>query len=171
MTRRAWLAALLFLPVVSLPARDLRVEPDQQNVTSDRLFGRWEWDPVVGERMGLPESRLVLEFAAAPGDFLARLPGAISGKLKDLRFFECGVVTFEERGKVTFSGPYVLTELHGNPHLIRFRERDGVEFGDAESCNLFVAPGKEAKDDLLLLGADFDDEPFRPFRRVRDEKE
>lgn len=161
------LAATAFAGAAAL-AFQLAVEPDQNNVSAGRLFGHWEADPVVAERMGLPPSSETLEFAPDES-FLASIPAEMAEALAKLRVFESGIVTIRREGRLTSSGPYILTTVSGNPHLVMFRDRDGEALADAESSNVFVAPGKTREQDLLLLGGDFNNEPFRAFRRVKSE--
>lgn len=161
------LALVLLAPLGLALTLQLRVEPDQNNVTAGRLVGTWESDPVVAERMGLKGDGQQLEFRAA-GDFLDKVPAKIAEAIKDMRIYESGTVVLRAGDKTRWTRPYLLTNISGNPHLLMFRARDGEPLGDVESFNLFVAQGKEQADDLLLVGGDFNNEPFRPFRRVEE---
>ncbi len=159
------LLLVLLAPVCLALALDLRVEPDASNVTAGRLEGLWESDSAVAERMGLKPDTSTLEFL--PGaEFLAQIPAKFVEALAEFHLYESGTLISRAEGKVQWSRPYLLTIIHGNPHVLMFRARDGDPLGDVESANVFVAPGKEHANDLLLLGGDFSNQPFRPYRRV-----
>lgn len=163
------LLLVLLAPLGFALVLELRVEPDSNNVTAGRLLGTWTSDPVVAERMGQKASEESFEFRAAD-DFLDKVPAKFVEHLKDLQIYESGVVVHRQGTQVRWTSPYLLVSMSGNPHLLTFRERGGDPLGDIESCNLFVAQGKERKQDLLLVGADFNNEPFRPFRRAELDK-
>ncbi|MFT4541719.1 MAG: hypothetical protein ACI841_005014 [Planctomycetota bacterium] len=164
-SRSLLISLLLSTPVALAIGFDFRVEPDQNNVTAGRLYGNWEADPVVSERLGTKLPKDTIEFTEDQS-FLAELPAQYEKFLKDKQIFESGVVTWRRDGRVVRGGPYILITHSGNPHLVYFRDRDGVAMGDAESANIFVGQGKERQQDLLLLGGDFNNEAFRAYRRV-----
>lgn len=66
--------------------------------------------------------------------------------------------------------PFILATFHGNPHIFYFRERGGDPFGDSESFNVMLAPAKDRKNDLLFIGGDFNNQPFRAYARADSEK-
>lgn len=146
---------------------DLRVEPDENNIASERLAGRWEMDAELCKRLGVKHGDTRIEFAV-DDSFLPLLPNKYDEFFSKKPIFEAGRVTWTEGGTPR-SYPYLLTEHAGNPHLFTFRERNGETMGDAESCMLSVIPAKEHGQDLLFLGGDFDNEAFRPFRRTKTE--
>jgi hypothetical protein len=164
------LHAILTVPVLALasvalaPTGEVRVEPDQNNVTAGRLVGTWEADPLVAKRMGCKPSADSFEFGAGD-EFLSRIPAKYDEVLAKLRFYESGQLIIRREGRVKGTHPYLLSVIAGNPHLLIFRERDGDPLGDIESMNLFVAPGKNRTGDILLMGGDFNNQPFKAFRR------
>lgn len=159
------LLLVLLAPVCLALALDLRIEPNSENVTAGRLLGLWESDASVAERMGLKPSTQSIEFLAGT-DFLAQVPAEFAEALGEFHLYESGTLIYRRDGKVESSHPYLLTTVQGNPHIMLFRARNGDPLGDIESANVFVAPGKERANDLLLLGGDFNNQPFHPYRRV-----
>jgi hypothetical protein len=157
------LALALLTPIGFALALGVHVEPDENNVTQDRLEGVWVVDAELRERMGVKVDDVEVEFIA-DDSFLADIPAKYDAFLKEKQVFEAGRVVWRKNGRPS-SYPYLLTTHAGNPHLITFREKDGDPFGDGESCNLVVVPAKESKDDLLFVGGDFDNESFRAFHR------
>lgn len=152
--------------LLAVPALDLTLQPDENNLAEGRLEGVWEYDPVVSERLGTSSHReMTLEFRADAA-VLQSLPGMWDRQLADWTLFEAGHMTIRSQGVIEAAAPYLLTSLAGNPHIVTFRERDGEPLTDAESFNFLLAPGKESPQDLLMLGGDFDNEPFRAMRRV-----
>ena len=67
--------------------------------------------------------------------------------------------------------PFLLIAVHGNPHVLYFRERDGDPMGDGESFNLVLAPAREPASDLLFIGGDFNNQPFAAYDRQADAPE
>lgn len=152
--------------LLAVPTVELSLEPEENNLAQGRLNGTWEFAPVVSEKLGATSHEgTTLEFRE-DATVLASLPGMWDRPLADFVLYEAGHYTYRDEGEVRFSGPYVLTNAAGNPHLITFRAANGEPLTDAESNNLLVAPGKEASQDLLFLGGDFDNEPLRAFRRA-----
>ena len=64
--------------------------------------------------------------------------------------------------------PFILTEFFGNPYLIYFRSKGNDPMGDTESFNLILAPAADPRNDLLFIGGDFNNQPFRAFMRVEE---
>lgn len=164
MITKSLLPLALLAPVGLALALDLRVEPDEGNVTAGRLEGHWVSDAPLSERLGVTASSTQVEFVV-DDSFLESLPDKAVEALKKKQVFEAGRVTWREgTGPRTF--PYLLVNHSGNPVLLTFRERFGEPLADIESANLMVIPGKEHAKDLLFIGGDFDNQAFKPFRRV-----
>ncbi len=138
----------------------LQVQPDPENVVASRLAGTWRADAALGERLGKKARVDLLVFQVDP-QVAARIPAKFHEPLQKMRIFLAGTMTL--RGK---EHPFLLTETHGNPHLIWFRERGGDPMGDAESFNLMLAPGATPEQDLLFVGGDFNNQPFAPYGRA-----
>lgn len=163
------LCALTLLAPIGLAVAlgGIHVEPDEENVIQDRLAGVWVVDSELRARMGVSVDKVELEFVVDPS-FLADLPEKYDEFLGVKPVYEAGRMVRRRNGRPQ-SFPYLLTTLHGNPHLVWFRERDGDPFGDAESCNLSLVPGKDRVQDLLFMGGDFDGVAFRAFHRKPEE--
>jgi hypothetical protein len=164
--------SLLIVTILGFSA-ELAVEPDEENVVASRLLGTWIPDNALGARLGTRAGFSQVRFDR--DDSVAKLVSAKHGEaLRDHQVFLAGNARFEAEGMEEV-WPFVLISLHGNPHLMLFQERGGDPVGDSESCNLFVVPAKEQANDLLLIGGDFNNGPFRAFRRkpelpVKDEE-
>lgn len=141
----------------------LRLRPDPENVVASRLEGIWEPDPALGERLG-SSAGSTLEFRADPA-ILERVPAKFFEPLGELQIFFAGILT-QRRGESVSHRPMLLLSMHGNPHVISFRERDGDPMGDAESFNLAVIPAEQRANDLLFVGGDFNNQPFSAFKRA-----
>lgn len=160
------LAVGALVPVSLVLMLQVHIEPDQNNVTAGRLSGVWQSDPVVSTRMGLKGSQETIEFYAED-NFLTSVPDSVTKELNKHRIFETGMMVTRQDGKLISSAPYLLTSVSGNPHLLKLRAENGVPLAGIESANIFVAPGRERHQDLLLLGGDVNNEAFRSFRRTR----
>ncbi len=99
---------------------------------------------------------------------LEQIPKKYHDFLKDKIIYSVGYITLKSETKVfTENKPYLLTVIHGNPHIVWFRERDGDPLGDSESFNVFIAIGEAPVDDLFYVGGDFNNQPFFRFTRVK----
>ncbi len=160
--------ALALAPLLALasPLQDgtFRVEPDQQNVVASRLEGAWVPDAVVGERLGTEAHFARIEFESDPS-IVARIPEKYSEFLAEKQLFQAGMMTMRRRDKLQ-KHAFLLIVHSGNPHVVFFRERDGDPFGDGESFNVALTPGKEKKNDLLFVGGDHNNQPFDAYRRA-----
>ncbi len=148
----------------------VHVEPDQFNLSADRLNGVWVTDSAVSVRMGFPEAQETLEFRKDES-FLRSIPESLSSQLQQERIYESGILVSRKDGAFVFSAPYLLTSKSGNSHLLLLHESNGVPLSGVKSANLFVAPGRERHQDLLLMGGDSEDGALRPFRRSHSEGE
>ncbi len=144
------------------------VEPDQSNVTAGRLAGTWEADPVVSQRLGGAASDRTLVFKK-DSSFLGAIPATLAEELRGGPIFESGLVTIREEGQALFNGPYLLTVQSGNPRLLLLHEQDGQPLAGYEAANVFVAPGEQRHNDLLLFGETGSEGGFRSFRRVAED--
>jgi hypothetical protein len=154
---------LLLLVLPPSPPDDVKVVRDKNNVLSSRIEGRWEADPTLWERMQ-PHGKATATFAfRTDATVIERLPGWFREKAAELVVYAAGVATID--GK---EYPCVVTSSLGNPTLVYFRERDGDPMGDGESNLAMLAPARDTAQDVLFLGGDFNNEPFRPFRRVKE---
>ncbi len=159
------LAALLcLLPLATPFAPQARVQPSTNHVIAPRLAGVWEADVELRERLGASAWLERLEFV--PDErVLATIPASLLEPLANERIYQAGTVTMVERGK-TSSYAYLLVTYEGNPMVILPRSREGGALDDLESGLLNVVPGKSAAQDLLFLGGDFANKPFRAFHRA-----
>jgi hypothetical protein len=145
----------------------LKVEPNQENVVASRLAGTWEADPALTLRLRGHELRgaekVRVTFEADPA-VAGSVPGRYAAFFKDRPIYLAGRMK-----RIAAAGPgvnpFVLTVLHGNPHLVYFRERDGDPLGDAESFNVMLARAARPEQDLLFIGGDFNNQPFTAYRR------
>jgi hypothetical protein len=169
MKLKALLALALLAPVGLALTLGVRIEPDENNVTAGRLEGTWEPDPEVCKRLGVKDHGVRIEFTQ-DDSFLDAIPEEVQEAIEDFPMYESGRVIYH-RPSGPQSFPYLLTNLAGNPHLIMFRERDGVALGDIESMNLMVIPGKTSSEDILFTGGDFNNEPFKAYRRELPDEE
>ncbi len=159
---------------VKVPARDT-----EQNVTATILQGVWEVDHDLNQSLGLGGSSpasLSFSFAegAVPDEVLeARNRDlAAAGKALTVPIYAMGMLVIERNG-TPHSFPFILSTIHGNPHVVYFRERNGDPFGDSES---FIVMGIRTSEedgpgpnDRLFIGGDFNNEPLRAYRRLADE--
>jgi len=148
---------------------ELRVQPDKENVVASRLEGTWRPHVALTQRLaGRPpkaageEPTGTIRFQSDP-DVAADIPAKYRQFLADQTIFLAGRMT--ARGKVH---PFLLIAIHGNPHVLYFRGRDGDPMGDGESFNLILAPAREPASDLLFIGGDFNNQPFAAYERQPD---
>jgi hypothetical protein len=155
---------LCCLPLAAPFAPQARVQPSKNHVIAPRLAGVWEADPALREQLGASARTERVEFV--PDErVLATIPAALLEPLANERIFQAGTLTMLESGK-TVSYPYLLVAHEGNPLVVLARSSAGGALDDLESSLLSVVPGKSAAQDLLFLGGDFANEPFRPFHRA-----
>jgi hypothetical protein len=142
----------------------------EQNVVASRLAGSWKVEPALSERL--------TGRATAVGGSLVFVADDEVKKKIPARFMDAAKkegITIEVRlaGYLEMRGakqPFILTTVEGNPHVFYFRERGGDPFGDSESFNVMLAPAKDRKNDLLFIGGDFNNQPFRAYERADFEK-
>jgi len=142
----------------------------EQNVVASRLAGSWTIETTLNERLTgkLTGARTTLVVSVDPA-VEKKIPARFMKELKD----ELPETQIYLAGNIEIDGakhPFILTAIHGNPHLFYFRERGGDPFGDSESFNLALAPSHNNDNDLLFVGGDFNNQPFRAYSRVAIEK-
>lgn len=162
--KQSFAALLCVLPLAVPLALQARVQPSKNHVIAPRLAGVWEADAELRARLGASEWLERLEFVVDER-VLATIPATLLEYLGNERIYQAGTVTMVERGKAS-SYPYLLVTREGNPMVVVARSREGGALDDLESSLLNVVPGKGAAQDLLFLGGDFANEPFRPFHRA-----
>jgi hypothetical protein len=155
--------AMVLLGAAQEPGIDLDLK-NTKNMLAARLEGTWKPRPDLNRRLTGDESRagelvVVFDAKAVPEPVLRKFGARAKVKLT---VYAIGRITLRSQER-----PFLLTALHGNPHLLWFRERNGDPFGDAESFNLMIAPGKAATEDLLLVGGDFNNQPFSAYGRAK----
>jgi len=157
--------ALLVVALAMKPAR-FKTKNEKQNVVAGRLEGRWHpqiplTKRLLGERYQ-PEpttSSSYISFSREPS-VVQKIPAKYEKFLKDKTIYMAGIMT--RWGK---DYPFILIELFGNPHIVYFREREGDPMGDAESFIVMLASATDKPNDLLFIGGDFSNEPFRAYER------
>jgi hypothetical protein len=146
-----------------------KVEPDKENVVASRLEGTWRPHAALTERL---TGRKVIAGGESPfGQLVFKSDPSLAEQLPEkfvkalaerkARIYMAGTMRFKEKKL-----PFYLINISGNPHVLFFLERDGDRFGNGESFNVALAPAKETKNDLLFIGGDFNNEPFKAFERV-----
>lgn len=148
---------------------------DRENVLASLLWGAWEPDAELAKLLALEASSVRFTFerddAAVPDEVLQRLGKRMEERGRGaLVVHAVGKVTLARGDREPRSCPFVLTTLHGNPHVVYFRERGGDPFGDTESFTLFGVRTHEDElsgpNDRLFVGGDFNNSPMRPYRRA-----
>ena len=150
------LAVAVAAPAALCAAADeIAVAHDNDNVVANRLPGKWEVDRGLSARLQKDDRGIeALEFV--PDDRVAKLiPDDYRRLLQGKTTYLAGMMGL--RGK---RYPFILIELHGNPHLVWFQDRGG------EWVKLFIAAAEDRNSDLLFIGGNFSDQPFCAFRRA-----
>ena len=151
--------------VLGAASAGVKVAPDPENVVGSRLAGTWEtdadlWTRLAGAKVHIPLWSFRFE---ADESLAAGLPARYADFLKDKPIYLAGRIS---GGHLREACPFILTVLHGNPHVVYFREKDGDPMGDAESFNVMLARGDKPENDILFIGGDFNNQPFTAYRRV-----
>ena len=144
------LLALAAIPLLinAVAVSGFKVTSDKENVVASRLEGAWVPDAPIYERLkGGPPGKQAkpVTFRSAP-EVAEKVPERYGEFLNGKTIYMGGYMKWGDDEQ-----PFLLTDVHGNPHIIWFRERNGDPMGDAESCNVMLAPAKDPKDDLLFL--------------------
>ena len=163
------LALVLFAANPGIAA-ELTVETDKENVVASRLEGGWhlhndltkrltgDAEPQPGELPFRGQMRFDSDQSVA-----GKVPGKYARVLTErkMKIYMAGYIT--SAGKAY---PFVLTNIHGNPHVLFWLERDGDPFGNVESFNIMLTVAKDKQNDLLFVGGDFNNQPFSAFERA-----
>jgi general secretion pathway protein G len=153
------------------PSAPPSVVADEHNVAASALIGDWVpdvalWERLQGKALELPPGAKMPVVTFARDDAVAaRLPAAVHEQLKQGGLYLTGTI----RNLVSEEpAPFVLTTVHGNPHVVWFRARGSDPLGDAESFNVSVVIARQPSEDLLFVGSDSPTrkEAFKPFRRA-----
>ena len=150
--------------VLGAASAGLKVAPDPENVVASRLAGTWQTDANLWERLAGGPVHIPLWSYRFEADesVAAKLPARYADFLKDKPIYLAGRIS---GGHLSAACPFVLTVLHGNPHVLYFREKDGDPMGDAESFNVMLARGAKPENDILFIGGDFNNQTFTAYRR------
>lgn len=151
--------------VLGAASAGVKVVADPENVVASRLEGTWWtdkdlWTRLFGGPVSIPGWSYRFE---TDESVAARLPDKYADFFKDKPIYLAGRIS---GGHLSAACPFVLTVLHGNPHIVYFREREGDPLGDAESFNVMLARGDKPENDILFIGGDFNNQPFTAYRRV-----
>ena len=145
----------------------LKVQADKENVVASRLEGTWTLHADLTKRLTGEKSDSAGYQFTKDDDVAAAVPDKFEKILKDMTIYMSGKMKVT-RGKNEETYPFVLVSYKGNPRVIYFREGDGQPMGNAESLNVMLAQAKDKANDLLFVGGDFNNQPFRAFERVKD---
>jgi len=175
MTRYVLSLALAYISLAahSANAGELKVEPDKENVVASRLEGTWQ------SQMDLTK-RLTGKVETPPGElpFKGELSFKSDPSVAEMVPEQYAKFFAEQKKKIYLAGylkfdgqdhPFVVTQIHGNPHVIVWLEKNGDPFGNGESFNVMLAVAKDKQNDLLFVGGDFNNQPFSAFERVKSE--
>lgn len=158
--------ALLAPTLVAAAAvvQQLRVQPDRACVVANHLAGAWVADADLTTRLGARPQFQRLEFKVDEA-VLESVPAELTKPLAEMRIFQAGTLSATESNGGVSSFPYVLVSFQGNAHVVCFRAAHGGGLDDGESMLITAVPGKQREQDLLFAGGDFDNEPFKAFKR------
>lgn len=147
-----------FLFTIGSYAQDFNwnYEYNKENVVTSALEGKWSNENI----------EITCEFVN-DSTVLPIIPKKYHEFFLDKTVYQAGYfnITMDD-DDVTHKNIYVIIVLNGNPCLVYFRERKGVPYDDFESNYLFVSIGKSKQEDVLHLGGDFNNQAFRPFKRI-----
>jgi len=140
----------------------LNYEISSENVVATHLEGEWTFDSKLSKQLN-PEARKMSSVSfKVDSSIINQIPVKYYSFLSKNRIYLAGTMNLEKK-----DFPFILTTLNGNPHLFFFRERNGKPLGDSESFNLSIAVGEKKSNDLLLIGGDFNNQPFSIFKRKK----
>ncbi|PQO36917.1 hypothetical protein C5Y96_07075 [Blastopirellula marina] len=159
--------AFVGLMVHVVAADEVKIEPGKENVVASRIEGDWQVHAPLTERLTGGQGLLLkrLSFKSDPA-VATKIPG------KYAEYFQQQNMKVYLAGRVDLDGkkcPFVVTNIHGNPHVIFWLERDGDPFGNGESFNVMLTVAEDRQNDLLFVGGDFNNQPFSAFERVKAE--
>ena len=172
MNRHLLLAPVVVLLAPLAYAADLKVQPDAENVVAGRLEGNWTASTALTERLaGNAEWRVeAISFKSDPS-IAARVPEKYAKFFtgRQMRVYLAGHAQFRSRKSRGKKLPFILTRMHGNPHIFIWIDKDGDSFGNVESFNVMLAVARDRQKDLLFIGGDFNNQPFSALERKQDE--
>ena len=162
------LALILAPALLAFAAADgpFRVEPEEGCVVASRLVGAWTPDAAVSGSLGTKPRFERITFTES-ADVAKRIPAKYEEFLGDRQIYLAGSLELR-RGEEITRYPFILVDFSGNQNVLVFRERDGDPMGDGESFIVTLAPAKDGANDLLFMGGDFNNEPFKAYRRASD---
>lgn len=164
------LSAVCLLGIGAAALAPLKVQKEKENVVASILIGTWVPDKPLTERLG--GRSVVVEGGGQAGATVvstddAKVAGMIPPMynefLADKQVYLSGTMSI---GADKY--PYILISQWGNPYVVFFRPRDGKPMGDAESFNVMAATAKDNANDLLLIGGDFNNQPFSAYKRAKE---
>ena len=153
-----------------------------ENVVASKIFGTWKIDVATSTLLAKSEessqldlrdkkqkkekekpavSEIQLEFILDT-TIIKTIPAEYNKFLDTKTIFAAGRMNIKDKNM-----PFILIELDGNMHIMWFRERDGKPMGDSESFIVTIAAAKDKLNDLLFIGGDFNNQPFKAFKRVK----
>merc|ERR1711890_37117 len=167
-----FLVFLLSLSVASVASQCV-LTPSTENVVSTQLVGNWTLDkdlttriwPSVMDR--IPTDQELIQIFVDNPEVLDLLPNDDCLWFKDLPIYMAGLYSynFPNGGRTVEdweTSPFILTVLDGNPHLVYWWK----EMTDTESFNVMMARAEDESEDMLLMGGDFNNQPFTAWRRM-----
>lgn len=155
---------------------------NKQNVVASKLIGTWKLDVSMTtnlcktedkdqmdlrdkkskkEKEKQPTQEMTIEIKA-DSTVVQTIPASYNEILKNKEIYLAGTFTMKDK-----KYPFILIELEGNMQLVWFRERDGASMGDSESFIVTIAAAKDKTNDLLFTGGDFNNQPFKAFKRIK----
>ncbi len=152
----------------------LSLQDAKSSVIAKYLPGEWESDKDVTERLGKRHAKMQLSIKDDPSaleQLNKELPSKLVEAISEYPLWGVGHCTWRKDGVTIAESPYLLAEVKGNYYMVVFRERDGNPVGDSESGLVSFALGKDRTRDLLFMGGDFPNEPYRAFHRVQKQEQ
>ena len=142
----------------------VKVTPNKENIVASRIEGKWAaaaalTERLTGNRPDRESPQGEVEFTVDPS-VAEKLPAKYDLFLEKKTIYLAG--TMKIKGS---EHPFILIGLNGNPHVVWFRQRNGDPMGDAESFNVMLAAARDRSKDLLFIGGDFANSPFRALQR------
>lgn len=175
---RQHLCILLILMVFSAPSTvllsaELKVEPDEKCVVTNRMVGRWSLHTALTARLRGEELDVALakyrfvEFKLDP-TALEGLPEEVKKRVlaevaeKQIRIYASGKMT-TPRGE----GVFLIVANAGGTSLVVLPRREG---GAGDDYPIVVAVAADSQNDLLFIGGHTSGAPFRAYERAKGEK-
>ncbi|MCX2745409.1 hypothetical protein OO013_16135 [Mangrovivirga sp. M17] len=128
---------------------------NEENVVASAIDGVWK-SKKSGLKITFKKDTTVL----------AIIPKKHYDFLNNKVIYHAGYMTIENQGGKKINTLFVLTEHHGNPYLIYYKDSRGIPYGNPDSLILFTVTGEEKKDDKLFLWGDRNYEPFVEYMRI-----